>query len=76
MLQTVVMALGTFDQITVAIETIPFSRKRNLGTSENKSKDNFPLLTNCSENVRIFYAICDKTVGMCDLIAPKAEKVD
>ena len=57
------------------IETIPLSRNRNLGTSENKSKENFPLLTYCSENMRIFYAICDKTVGMCDLITQKAEKL-
>ena len=57
------------------IETIPLSRNRDLGTSQNKSKENFPLLTNCSENMRIFYAICDKTVSMCDLITPKAEKL-
>ena len=46
-----------------------------LGTSQNKSKENFPLWTNCSENTRIFYAICDKTVSMCDLITPKADKL-
>ena len=57
------------------IETIPLSRNRDLGKSENKSKANFPLLTNCSENVRIFCALCDKTVGMCDLITKKAEKL-
>ena len=54
------------------IETIPLSRNRNLGTSQNKSKENFPLLTNCSEKMRICYAmLCDKTVGMCDLITKK-----
>ena len=57
------------------IETIPLSRNRNLGTSENKRKENFPLLTYFSENMSIFYAICDKTVGVCDLIIQKAEKV-
>ena len=46
-----------------------------LGTSQNKSKENFPLLTNCNENMRIFYAICDTTVSMCDLITQKAEKL-
>ena len=25
--------------------------------------------------MRIFYAICDKTVSICDLITPKAEKL-
>ena len=57
------------------IETIPLSRNRNLGTSENKRKENFPLLTYFSENMSIFYAICDKTVGVCDLITQKAEKL-
>ena len=57
------------------IETIPLSRNRGLGTSQNKSKENFPLLTNCSENMRIFYAICDKTVSTCDLITQKVEKL-
>ena len=57
------------------IETIQLSRNRNLGTSQNKSKENFQLLTNCRENMRTFYTICDKTVSMCDLITPKAEKL-
>ena len=57
------------------IETIPLSRNRNLGTSENKRKENFPLLTYFSENMSIFYVICDKTVGVCDLITQKAEKL-
>ena len=57
------------------IETIPLSRNRDLGTLQNKSKENFPLLTNCSENMRIFYAICDKTVSMCDLTTLKVEKL-
>ena len=42
-------------------------------TSQNKSKENFPLLTNCSKNMMIFYAIYDQTVSMCGLITPKAE---
>ena len=57
------------------IETIPLSRNRYLGTSENKRKENFPLLTYFSENMSIFYAICDKTVGVCDLITQKAEQL-
>ena len=58
------------------IETIPLSRNRNLGTSDNKSKENFLLLTNYSENMRIFYAVCDKTVSTCDLVTQKVEKID
>ena len=57
------------------IETIPLSRNRNLGTSDNRSKENFLLLTNCGENMRIFYAICDKTVSTYDLITQKADKL-
>ena len=57
------------------IEAIRLYRNRNLGTSHNKRKENFLLLTNCSENMRIFYAICDKTVSTCDLITQKVEKL-
>ena len=57
------------------IETIPLSKNRNLGTSDNKSKENFLLLPNCSENMKIFYAICDKTLSTCDLITQKVENL-
>ena len=57
------------------IETIPLFRNRDLGTSQNISKKNFPFLTNCSESMRIFHAIWHKTVSMCDVITPKAEKL-
>ena len=67
--------LAEYCPVKDTIETISLFRNRDLGTSQNKSKENFPLLTNCGENMRIFYAICDKTVSMFDLITPKAEKL-
>ena len=52
------------------IETIPLSRNRNLGTSENKRKENFPLLTYFSENMSIFECICT-----CNLSAVGASEI-
>ena len=57
------------------IETIPLSRNRDLGHIAEQKLKKIPLLTNCNENMRIFYAICDTTVSMCDLITQKAEKL-
>ena len=42
-------------KMTISIETtgLPLSRNRNLGTSQNKSKENFPLLTNGVRRITI-----------------------
>ena len=46
-----------------------------IGHIAEKKQRKFPLLTNCSKIMRLFYAICDKTVSMCDLTIPKVEKL-
>ena len=56
---------------TDTIETIPLSRNRDFGHIAEQKQNKIPLLTNCNENMRIFYAICDTTVSMCDLITQK-----
>ena len=66
------MRLWKLIQKLSAFLTIEFTKIKQSHFQRNMSVKE---LINCSENMRTFYAICDKTVSMCDLITPKAEKL-